>query len=163
MYSRQEKIDFIKEIAALEGGCIILKNKRYSSFIINNILSSGIVKDEDYISHRKYDMPIINLDDNYVNYVFNEIDNARYTAETKFIDIFNVVREELGHIKFFNDSFLINGQKYEVDTIKLNLKTNTMSVSYYINNLPVIAWDIYELEEDVVYHIKEQIKHNKYI
>ena len=168
--SRVEKIKFIKEIAELEGGCIILNNKFYSPFKIHCILSSGMIKDEDVTSHKKYNMLMGDLPDEYINFVFNEIDNVRYSAETKYHEITSIVNSELGRIEFINKIPLTKGDYIGYTLNGLSVIKNVLEVELlrYNNDGAIIdsaRLDIYYIDEyeDALEHIKEQIKYNKYL
>ena len=103
------------------------------------------------------------LPDDYIDYVFGEIDNVRYEPDIKLSTIVDVLKRELGAIGFLNKFVITTGDYKDcvVDGLKLNFN-KTLSV---LLNTEIV--DIFLFEDEVMNNIveytNEQIKYNKYL
>lgn len=168
MYSRAQKIDFIKEISKLEGGCIKLINNNYSDFQIKSVLHTGIIKDEIVATKKPYDMNMSDLPDDYIDYVFGEIDSMKYYSDDNFTNITKLVKNELGRVEFYDKINIINGNYagYKINSLVLHkdvLSVELVSYNQHNELMHNPSIDIAYMDECVINEIQEKINNNKYL
>lgn len=157
--TKVEKIKFISEIADMEGGCIALSSKMYSIYRIEYIMSSGIIRDHDTAVNKPYTIPMSSLDEDYIDYVYREVNAMNYYPDFRFDELLKIVKNEAGKIEFLN-KITVNEGHYIGSVInylfldKHGLKANVGKDSNV---------DVYLLDQCTIGNIQEQIKYNKYL
>lgn len=159
-------ISFIKEIALLEGGSISLQNRIFGEYEIEYILCNGIIKDR-VASGTKYSMVMKELDFDYILYVFNEINNVRYTNNTIYNRIIKSVNNERGSLKFINTLYERECGVVEksANIEMISYKEGKYTVNVSIDNVKGYGYndDIYFIDIDVIEFIDKQINNFNYI
>jgi hypothetical protein len=166
--NKHDKIIFIKEIAQLEGGCIMI-DKIFSNFDIKFVTSDGTVVDYTKDS-RKHIISLHTQDDDYVDFVYNLVNDANYSV-SPILDsvkvISDILNKEGGSI-FLNQSIDIHGYGYglngfiNIEIIDKILMIRTYSVPSKLG-LHSYSKNIFLIENPILEFVLNEIQNNNYL